>query len=84
MTAASRLRLNESLERAPGDDPHPVCSHYGNKWQRGPVTPELSEKAKDDPSARNGGKFQTLVPPTLLNGGRYWDRTSGPCRVKRG
>jgi len=25
-----------------------------------------------------------LVPPTFLNGGRYWDRTSGPCRVKRG
>jgi|SRR5580658_9494842 hypothetical protein len=24
------------------------------------------------------------VPPTFLNGGRYWDRTSGPCRVKRG
>ena len=23
-----------------------------------------------------------LVPPTFLNGGRYWDRTSGPCRVK--
>lgn len=25
-----------------------------------------------------------LVPPTFLIGGRYWDRASGPCRVKEG
>jgi hypothetical protein len=26
---------------------------------------------------------KNMCEAVVLNGGRYWDRTSGPCRVKR-
>jgi|SRR5580692_10406628 hypothetical protein len=29
------------------------------------------------------GQFRKLSEALVPNGGRYWDRTSGPCRVKR-
>jgi len=40
---------------------------------------------KSVPNLREEGKqVQGVAQVLILNGGRYWDRTSGPCRVKRG
>jgi hypothetical protein len=51
------------------------------------ITPchEHSLRSSDSrPRRAEGAVPGLLTGATFLNGGRYWDRTSGPCRVKRG
>src|SRR5580658_1793964 len=50
--------------------------------RRGLQTPVRAIARSECPKFETG-QFRKLSETLVLNGGRYWDRTSGPCRVKR-